>query len=153
MKFNSFEDLKKHFEEPNIFDMLDLIFKLSEIQNKAIEFNREQLQEGKDVNDNTINTIGGNPYRPYTVRIKKSKGQETNIVTLKDSGKFYKTFRFKTVQNGYEIIADFQKEDGDIRDNFFNRFDFLGLEYTYLYELVFDYIYPELSKMIRAKYL
>lgn len=153
MIFNSFEDLKKHFVEPDIFGMLDVIFKSTTIQNKAIDFNHQQLQEGKDVNDQTIKTIGGNPYRPYTIAIKQSKGQPTGVVTLKDSGDFYKTFKFKFVSNGYEIIADFNKPDGDIRDNFSSNYDFLGLEYTYLYELTMEYIYPVLSKMIKEQYL
>ena len=147
--FNSFEEIKNHFKEPDIFKMLDAIFKMKDIQNKAIILNLAQLERGEDANGKIIKTIGGSPYRPYTISVKKSKGQPTNIVTLEDTGAFYKTFKMK----GYEITANYDKPDGSILDNFTSDFDFTGLTDTSLFELVMESIYPELSKMLREQYV
>ena len=156
MKFNSFNDLKKHFVEPDIFLMLDNIFKKNSIQENMIEFNHNQLWAGIDSNEKRIKTlasIGSSVYSLYTIKIKQSKGQTTKNATLFDTGQFHKSFKVRILSNGYEIIADYQKADGDIRDNFACDYDFLGLTYTTLFEFVYEFIYPELSKIIRKQYL
>lgn len=154
--FDSWKQVKKHFQEPNIFGMLDIIFKKKTIKDQAIAFNQEQLQLGKDANDKVINTIGGNPYMPFTISIKQKEGKSkapADKVTLYDTGEFYDTFKVIVVSGGYEIIADFKKGSDSILDNFSNEFDFLGLEDTFLIELVFENILPELSKMIKEQYV
>ena len=150
MKFNSFEDLKVLFEW-DLISLLDEVFSQSDVQDEMIQFNQDQLQEGKDALGQTISTIGGSPYRPYTIIIKRAKNQPTNKVTLFDTGEFYETFKVRFVKDGYEIIADFQKPDGDIRDNFSSQYDFLGLDDESLTELVMEVIYPRLARLIKTK--
>ena len=150
MKFNSFEDLKVLFEW-DLISLLDEVFTQSDVQDEMIEFNQDQLQDGTDALGQKIKTIGGSPYRPFTVIVKKAKGQPTNKVTLFDTGEFYQTFKVRLVKDGYEIIADFQKPDGDIRDNFSNQYDFLGLDDESLTELVMEAIYPRLSKLLKEQ--
>jgi hypothetical protein len=116
-----------------------------------IEFNQDQLQDGKDALGQAINTIGGSPYRPYTVVIRKSKGLPTNRVTLKDTGDFYKTFKVVILNDGYEITANFDKPDGSILDNFSSSFDFLGLDAESINELVQEHVLPLVSQMLRKQ--
>ena len=148
--FNSFEKVKQVFEI-DIYSLIDEAFKVQSVQKTMIEFNQDQLQGGRDALGKTINTIGGTPYRAYTIKIRKSKGLPTNIVTLKDTGDFYKTFRVVFISEGYEITADFEKEDGSILDNFLSSFDFLGLNNESLTELVMEHVYPLLSMALRNK--
>lgn len=51
-----------------------------------IEWQQEQLSVGKNAKGGFIKP----PYKPYTVRIKKKKGQRYDVVTLRDTGDFYK---------------------------------------------------------------
>lgn len=148
---DSWNQVKQIFVNISIYDMLDEIFSISRVQDEVIRLNHEQLQSGIDSNDKVINTIGGSPYRPYTVVIKKAKGQPSNVVTLYDTGEFYNSFRVKILNNGYEIIADFTKGEEDIRDNFTSDYDFLGLTEESLTQLVYETILPRLTKMINQK--
>lgn len=55
-------------------------------------------------------------YSPYTVMMKKEKGQITDHVTLKDTGYFYHSFKtfWRNEKNGAILItADTIKEGGD----------------------------------------
>ncbi len=151
MKINSFEDLKDLFTFDPI-ELLDEVFKQSEVQQTMIEFNQDQLQDGTDALGQKIITIGGSPYRPFTVTIKKAKGQPTNKVTLKDTGEFYKTFKVKINRDSYEITANFEKEDGSILDNFTSNFDFLGLDNESITELANEIIFPRLGQLISKSF-
>jgi hypothetical protein len=151
MKINSFEDLKELFNFDPI-DLLDEAFKGAEVQNTMIEFNQDQLQDGTDALGQAIVTIGGSPYRPFTLKIKRAKGQPTNKVTLEDTGDFYKTFKVKINKNSYEITANFEKQDGSILDNFSNRYDFLGLDNESAIELAEEVIIPRLGQLISKRF-
>lgn len=135
----------------DIYKLLDEVFKQNQIQSTMVEFNQDQLQSGYDALNQKINTIGGSPYRAYTVKRKKKKGQPTNIVTLYDTGEFYETFKVRIVKDGYEIIADFQKGDESILDNFTSNFDFLGLDLEGQTELVQQHVYPVLYNLLRKQ--
>ena len=146
---DSFNDIKKLFDF-DVDSILDDIFEMNRISEKVIEFNQEQLLEGRDALNQSIVTIGGSPYRPYTAKIRESIGLPTDRVTLRFRGDFYKTFEVVMVSEGYEIKADFRKDNGSILDNFTSEYDFLGLDDSSLTELVMEFIYPLLSKMIRS---
>ena len=150
MSFNSFDEVKQLFEI-DVFELIDEAFKTQSVQKTMIEFNQGQLLSGQDALGKTINTIGGSPYRAYTVVIRKSKGLPTNVVTLKDTGDFYKTFKVVIVSGGYEITADFEKPDGSILDNFSSSFDFLGLDQSSLTELIMEHVYPLISISLRKR--
>jgi hypothetical protein len=148
---NSWKEHKSAWISVNFIEMLDEIMKQSVVQNEIIRLNHEQLESGIDANDKTIKTIGGSPYRPFTVVRKKLKNQPTNRVTLKDTGAFYNTFRVRTTKEGYKVLADFEKKTGSILDNFASDFDFLGLTPESLAELVYETILPRLERMIIQK--
>lgn len=63
--------------------------------------NRQQLFEGKDSTGASIEP----PYKPFTVMIKKRKGQPVNRVTLRDTGDFYKSIRVIDRAADFEYIA------------------------------------------------
>ena len=44
-------------------------------------------------------------YTPYTITIKRQKGQPTDRVTLKDTGAFYNSFDIKYSANEFTIFA------------------------------------------------
>ena len=153
MSFNSFKEVSRLFDF-DIFSLIDEIFKKKQIQDTMIEFNQDQLQAGMDALGQTINTIGGNPYRVFTIRIKRKEGKPmspADKVTLYDTGDFYKTFAVRILNNGYEIIANFIKSDGDIRDNLPGEFDILGLDDESATELVMEHVYPLLAQAIKKK--
>jgi len=58
----------------------------------VIDLNLSQLQDGKDAFGKEITP----PYSPLTVLIKKSKGQPTDRVTLRDEGDFYRKFTLES---------------------------------------------------------
>lgn len=72
-------------------------------QEEVIRLNTEDqlYDEGIDALDRTLGA-----YSPVTVAIKRSKGQRTDHVTLKDTGAFYDSFQVKVDRKGFEIIAD-----------------------------------------------
>jgi len=150
MDFTILDNLKKSLKF-NIYSLLDEVFKTNQVQSTMIEFNQDQLKAGYDSTGQFINTSGGSPYRLYTVKIKQTKGQPVNKVTLYDTGEFYKTFKVKIVKDGYLITANFEKEDGSILDNFSNNFDFMGLDNEGIQELTEQFILPILTKLLRKK--
>lgn len=146
----SFEDLIKLFDI-DIEALMDEVVKESRVQESMIDLNQEQLQDGIDALGQTIVTIGGSPYRPMTVIIKRAKGQPTNKVTLYDTGEFYDTFKVRFVHGGYEITADFAKGNDSILDNFSSQYDFLGLTDETLAEFVYEIFLPRFTKLLLSK--
>lgn len=57
-------------------------------QADALDLNLSQLFQGKDAEGQEITPA----YTPFTRMIKRSKGQPTDRVTLKDEGDFYNSF-------------------------------------------------------------
>jgi len=55
-------------------------------------------------------------YSPFTITIKKRKGQPTDRVTLKDTGDFYDSYIIKPFNGGFTIDADGEKEDKNLFD-------------------------------------
>jgi len=45
-------------------------------------------------------------YKPFTVKIKKAKGQPTTRVTLRDTGDFHDSFSIEYQNGQFEIVAD-----------------------------------------------
>ena len=70
-------------------DYPKIVIKLvSQFAAEIIDLNVDQLNKG-------VNSLGQPiepEYRPFTVRIKKEKGQPFNRVTLKDEGDFHDSF-------------------------------------------------------------
>lgn len=54
-------------------------------------------------------------YTPFTIEIKKAKGQRTDHITLRDTGTFYKSYKLTL---GGLVTADAQKEDTNLVTEF-----------------------------------
>lgn len=118
-----FESLKKKVNEiKEVFDPVELLYELfldPEFTDLIIRLNTEgeqtsQLIYGVNSKGKQLDEVGGE-YSPYTVMIKKEKGQITDHVTLKDTGTFYKSFKTYWDEQAKEIVitADTIKEGGD----------------------------------------
>lgn len=99
------------------------------LKSYIIELNQEQLyDQGADSNGNPLE-----PYSRLTMQIKKRKGQRFDRTTLKDTGKFYKSFRIIVESDGFVITADGQKETGNLFDRY--GVDILGLNSVNKYQV------------------
>ena len=83
--------------------------------------NRQLFQQGVNAEGKTLASIGG-PYTTATIEGtsqfegKRSKGLPTDHITLFDEGDFYATFRFLIEKDGFEILADPQKDETNLFD-------------------------------------
>ena len=53
-------------------------------------------------------------YTPFTIEQKLAKGQPIDRITLKDDGGFYKSWRVKATQEGWEFSVDPIKDDTNL---------------------------------------
>lgn len=73
-----------------------------ENQGLLIAKNTGNLFAGKNANNQRLDEIGGE-YKPFTIEMKKAKGQPYNRVTLFDTGAFYSGFFVKVFDRGWEL--------------------------------------------------
>lgn len=86
-----------------------------DLQNNIIKLNTiDQLFN--DGIDSLGDSLG--EYSPFTVELKKAKGQPTNRITLKDTGDFYKTFKVEVKDDSFFINANPIKDDNNLFDDF-----------------------------------
>lgn len=81
-----------------------------------VELNTENqlFDKGVDSKGRLLDEIGGG-YSPYTIELKKAKGQPTDRVTLKDTGDFYRSFKaFLDSGKDITIYADAIKDTTDL---------------------------------------
>ena len=125
MAFKRLIDLANRIIDLDRKNVTKEILSQKEIQIFIIQLNTEgqetsQLFElGIDSTGKTLKSIGGTDltssgYTPFTIEIKKSKGQRTSNITLKDSGDFYKSFKVVVLEDGFRIVADPNKEDTNL---------------------------------------
>jgi len=123
---NTFSNILRQFQGFSIENAIDTaVDRNGEYIVKLIQ---TQLQKGEDGTGKKLRTykaLNRNVYANYTIALKQAKGQDFNNVTLFDSGEFYKSMALNQQTNGtlikengeYTLIADFEKEDGNIADN------------------------------------
>lgn len=75
---------------------------VEENEHVIIDMNTENLFEGRNAKNRTLESIGG-PYAPKTIEFKKLKGQPYDRVTLKDTGDFYEGFFVKPLKRGWQL--------------------------------------------------
>lgn len=82
-------------------------------------------------------------YRPATIRLKRAKGQPTDRVTLRDTGKFHKTLIVTPKEDYVEISSDLE-----YAKYLFKRYgdDVLGIQEELLKEFVTRYVVPKLQE-------
>ena len=119
-------------------DALKVVTDNKSIQFNAIRLNRQvQLYEqGVDVDGKKMQSYkaqGSNVYSNYTIMLKEEKGQVTDRVTMRDTGKLYSTFNTKVVKGELILMADTIKEGDDLQDSFGQ---FIGLDTESKNELV-----------------
>jgi hypothetical protein len=119
-------------------DALKVVTDNKSIQFNAIRLNRQvQLyQQGVDVEGKKMQSYkaqGSNVYSNYTIMLKEEKGQVTDRVTMRDTGKLYSTFDTKVVKGELILMADTIKEGDDLQDSFGQ---FIGLDTESKNELV-----------------
>lgn len=110
-------------------------------ETEIIELNQAQIYQGTDQNKQSIVPS----YTPFTVRIKKRKGQPSNRVTLKDTGDFYESFKIQYDKKQFFIYAD----DDKTRDLLVKYgFDVFGLNDDSTQEVI-EILKPELIEEFR----
>lgn len=94
------KELRRRFEKIPVDKIVGyaLLPEMSEIE----RLNRKQMEAfGIDSTGSSIEP----EYKRTTVRIKKAKGQESDFVTLKDSGDFHGSIRAKLFKNKVRITS------------------------------------------------
>ena len=132
------EAIAKRVLKLNENDALKVVTQNKSIQFNAIRLNRQvQLyQQGVDVDGKKMQSYkaqGSNVYSNYTIMLKEEKGQVTDRVTMRDTGKLYSTFDTKVVKGELILMADTIKEGEDLQDSFGQ---FIGLDTESKNELV-----------------
>lgn len=85
-------------------------------------------------------------YAPMTIRLKKKKGQPTDRVTLRDTGRFHKTLIVTPKDEYLEISSDVE-----YAKYLFKRYgnDILGIQQEILKEFTQRYIMPRLNEELK----
>jgi len=91
----------------DVYFELQIFFEQSEIESLIIEMQQLQLNEGKRSDNSNITP----EYTPYTVFLKRIKGQPSDRVTLKDKGDFYNSIKTSPTDRFLEIFATDRKTD------------------------------------------
>ncbi len=116
---------------------------IKENENVILDLNfQDQLYEkGEDATGKKLPL----PYSPFTINIKKLKGQPINRITLYDTGDFYRSGKLKVSMKGFIIDATDWKKDKLVKE----WGQILGLNNENLEEIRRNYILPECRKALR----
>ena len=120
------------------------ILKDAEFQRFIIDLNTEEQLFEKGI-DSLGASLGD--YSDFTKVVKGIKGQRIDHITLEDTGDFYKSFAIKVQNGGFLIVADGQKEDTNLLEEYGK--EVLGLTDENL-QIVIDAIKEKLIPIILA---
>lgn len=94
--------------------ILTTLYKDKDFKAWVIDLNtNEQLYKGINAFGVTLESIGGG-YSGITIEYKKEKRQPFDRVTLKDTGKFYKSFKVQVGKGDFTITANTQIHGNDL---------------------------------------
>lgn len=79
---------------------------LKENESVVLKLNTDDQLYKKGVRSDGVKLASIKPYANSTVRIKRSKGQPTNRVTTRDTGRFHSSFRAKDQGDKLEIDSE-----------------------------------------------
>lgn len=111
-----------------------------------VKYNTNAQLYTEGVNAEGVKISSYRPYRPLTISIKKSKGQPTDRVTLKDTGDFHSSIKVELTPDGILFTATDRKtlelmaKYGD---------SILGLTDENLNAFSWGEIFPELLKQLK----
>lgn len=118
------------------------------VDNEAyiVDLNVEDQLYERGVNALGVSISDYKPYSPFTVEIKRMKGQPTNRVTLRDTGDFHSSFYVEAGNEQFEIKAADDKTASLIKK--YGR-EIFGLTDENLKDIIENYIYPDLLDRTR----
>lgn len=150
------ESFQEIIDLVNSLDIDKMLSKIMDgLSDSIIEINQEdQLSFGIDAKGQIIETLksqGSNVYAQFTIKERKKRGKKIKNVDLNFTGKFWQTFKVKKVSEGWEVTANFNLYDTDIRSNFNTKFDFLGLIPENLEDFVLKEVLPLLEIEIKKQ--
>lgn len=85
------------------------------------------------------------PYRPFTISVKRAKGQPTSRVTLRDSGDFHESFFINFDNDSFEIKASDEKTE---KLKFQYGAEIMGLTKENMQDLSENYIKPVVREIL-----
>lgn len=104
----------------------------------------DQLYD-KGINGDEVEIMSYRPYAPSTIKRKKKKGQPTNRVTLKDTGKWYKSLKLIYDIDGFYIVSTDDKHKY-LKERYGEKI--LKLTREHLNELIHN-LRPELAEKLK----
>ena len=132
------------------------ILKFDSVQNEIFYLIQDkQLKLGIDGKGQRIQTIRadqeneGQVYSQYTIMKRAEKGLQVGNVDLKVTGEFYDSMDIEVKKDTTEILAEFDKKDGNIMDNFDPKYDFLKLTDANLEILCSFILSPNLEEQLK----
>jgi hypothetical protein len=138
-----------------------IVDSIESTKKEIIKYNQQdQLKSGVDAQGKKIETLtsqeekSGYPYALSTVGERAAKGLQVDKVDLKFHGDFYKTFKVKVTDQQTEVMANFIKgADSDIRENFDDSYEFLGLTEDNLEGYTWQDLFPKFGRKLRKAIL
>jgi hypothetical protein len=120
------DDIINALNKVDVNKLGKFVFVQADVQKWILDTIRNRLEktgiagDGKELK--TDNATGGDPYSFATMDIKSHLGQTISHVTLKDTGKFYSTFKTILKSTYLEIDANFIKGTEHIGRNFLDSY-------------------------------
>ncbi len=109
--FEAIRKVTKNMQGITAARIIDILVNQPELNGLIIELNTQDQLFKKGVDSKGL-SLG--VYAPFTIEVKKAKGQPTNHITLKDTGDTYKTWKVTTLNGDIIIEANFIKDGEDI---------------------------------------
>lgn len=118
---NAFDQLANRLQAFNVNRTIESILNQDKYKKLVPDLVKERLNKygtyADGSNISTYSAPSGEPYSYVTQTIKAEKGQPTDKVTLKDTGKFHQSFSIAPEQSQFSIDYNEEKPDGEISDN------------------------------------
>lgn len=118
------------------------------LESVIIDYISQKQLYDKGINGAGVEIMSYAPYRPRTIKNKIRKGQPTNRVTLKDTGKFYNSFRVAFEPGGFRVEATDVKT-AKLVEKYGPKI--FRLTNENLGSLLRDYIRPILTERLKAQ--
>lgn len=139
-KIATLKKLNQNFEKT----VIDILY---DIRHILIDMNVEDQLFIRGITSDGVAIIDSKPYSPFTVGIKKQKGQPTNRVTTRDTGEFHDGFTVKRKPKSIELTST---DDKTFELTLKYGDGLFGLTKENLEELKKEYVFPKLVTLIKS---